>query len=102
MGNHFLFCPTFQNKTGVNKPFSSRRILRQAWSRVIANPVAAAASAGDVASAERRPRRVVVTGQGVVTSLGQTIETFYSNLLQGVSGISQIEGFDTSAHGIGA
>lgn len=26
--------------------------------------------------------RVVITGQGIVTSLGQDVDTFYSNLLK--------------------
>ncbi|PHU08233.1 3-oxoacyl-[acyl-carrier-protein] synthase II, chloroplastic [Capsicum chinense] len=41
-------------------------------------------------------RRVVVTGMGVVTPLGHDPDVFYENLLQGVSGISEIEGFDCS------
>ncbi|KAF2300930.1 hypothetical protein GH714_018395 [Hevea brasiliensis] len=41
-------------------------------------------------------RRVVVTGLGVVTSIGQDADTFYNNLLDGVSGISEIEAFDCS------
>ncbi|KAL0663714.1 hypothetical protein Bca4012_100551 [Brassica carinata] len=41
-------------------------------------------------------RRVVVTGMGVETSLGHDPNTFYENLLQGNSGISQIENFDCS------
>lgn len=43
-------------------------------------------------------RRVVVTGMGVVSTLGTDVDTFYGNLLQGVSGVSEIEGFDTSEH----
>ncbi|HQO10675.1 MAG TPA: beta-ketoacyl-ACP synthase II [Clostridiales bacterium] len=41
-------------------------------------------------------RRVVVTGMGVFTALGTEVEEFYNNLLNGVSGISTIERFDTS------
>ncbi|XP_071901287.1 3-oxoacyl-[acyl-carrier-protein] synthase II, chloroplastic-like isoform X1 [Coffea arabica] len=41
-------------------------------------------------------RRIVVTGVGVVSSLGHDADIFYSNLLEGVSGISQIETFDCS------
>eukprot|EP00889_Picochlorum_renovo_P002438 jgi/Picre1/29468/NNA_004856.t1 len=41
-------------------------------------------------------RRVVVTGQGVVSSLGHDTDEFYSNLLAGKSGISTIESFDAS------
>jgi 3-oxoacyl-[acyl-carrier-protein] synthase II len=42
-------------------------------------------------------RRVLVTGLGIVTSLGQEVETFWRRLLAGESGISRIERFDTSA-----
>uniref|UniRef100_A0A6I9RTZ6 beta-ketoacyl-[acyl-carrier-protein] synthase I n=1 Tax=Elaeis guineensis var. tenera TaxID=51953 RepID=A0A6I9RTZ6_ELAGV len=41
-----------------------------------------------------KKRRVVVTGMGVVTPLGVDPDIFYNNLLDGVSGISQIETFD--------
>lgn len=41
-----------------------------------------------------KQRRVVVTGMGVVTSLGHEPDVFYNNLLEGVSGISEIETFD--------
>ncbi|HAQ60492.1 TPA: beta-ketoacyl-[acyl-carrier-protein] synthase II [Candidatus Delongbacteria bacterium] len=41
-------------------------------------------------------RRVVVTGMGVFTALGTDVEEFYNNLLNGVSGISTIERFDTA------
>ncbi|WCJ39362.1 3-oxoacyl-[acyl-carrier-protein] synthase 2 [Euphorbia peplus] len=41
-------------------------------------------------------RRVVVTGVSVVTSIGEDADTFYNNLLDGVSGISQIQAFDCS------
>src|SRR2546423_323476 len=41
-------------------------------------------------------RRVVITGMGVVTPVGQDLETFWSNLKNGVSGIHKIASFDTS------
>ncbi|KAG2717876.1 hypothetical protein I3760_03G194600 [Carya illinoinensis] len=41
-----------------------------------------------------KQRRVVVTGMGVVTPLGHEPDVFYNNLLDGVSGISEIEAFD--------
>ncbi|KAL9242170.1 hypothetical protein vseg_016196 [Gypsophila vaccaria] len=44
-----------------------------------------------------KPRRVVVTGMGVVSPLGHEIDEFYNNLLEGVSGISEIENFDCAA-----
>ncbi|MNJ42949.1 3-oxoacyl-[acyl-carrier-protein] synthase 2 [compost metagenome] len=40
--------------------------------------------------------RVVVTGMGVVSSLGQDLDLFWDNLTQGKSGVSRIESFDTS------
>ena len=43
-----------------------------------------------------RKRRVVVTGLGVMSSIGHDPDVFYTNLLEGVSGISEIEGFDCS------
>lgn len=42
--------------------------------------------------------RVVVTGMGVVTSLGQDLDTFWDNLVQGKSGVSHIEAFDVSEY----
>ena len=43
-------------------------------------------------------RRVVITGMGAITPIGNDLETFWSNLRNGVSGIRLIEGFDTSAY----
>jgi 3-oxoacyl-[acyl-carrier-protein] synthase II len=39
-------------------------------------------------------RRVVITGLGVITPLGNDVETFWSNLKNGVSGIRTIDAFD--------
>ena len=41
-------------------------------------------------------RRVVVTGLGVVTPLGMGVEHVWRRLLDGKSGLGQIEGFDAS------
>uniref|UniRef100_A5BHY4 3-oxoacyl-[acyl-carrier-protein] synthase n=1 Tax=Vitis vinifera TaxID=29760 RepID=A5BHY4_VITVI len=41
-------------------------------------------------------RRVVVTGMGVMSPIGHEPDSFYNNLLEGVSGISEIESFDCS------
>jgi 3-oxoacyl-[acyl-carrier-protein] synthase II len=43
-------------------------------------------------------RRVVITGMGVVTPVGVALETFWSNLQNGVSGIGTIQAFDTSEY----
>ncbi len=36
-------------------------------------------------------QRVVITGMGVITSLGQDLNTLWDNLMAGKSGISKIE-----------
>ena len=43
-------------------------------------------------------RRVVITGLGVLTPVGNDVETFWSNLKHGVSGIHTIDAFDTTAY----
>ncbi|KAL3839243.1 hypothetical protein ACJIZ3_023834 [Penstemon smallii] len=42
----------------------------------------------------KKKRRVVVTGLGVVSPLGHDPDEFYTNLLNGISGVSHIEAFD--------
>ena len=41
-------------------------------------------------------KRIVITGMGVVSCLGQDVDQFYQNLLQGKSGATTIDSFDTS------
>ncbi|MFC3746520.1 beta-ketoacyl-ACP synthase II [Paenibacillus sp. GCM10012306] len=41
--------------------------------------------------------RVVITGMGLISPLGNTVEQFWNGLVQGQSGITQITSFDTSA-----
>ncbi len=41
-------------------------------------------------------RRVVITGMGAITSLGSDLDTFWTNLMEGKSGISLVESFDVS------
>ena len=43
-------------------------------------------------------RRVVITGMGVVSPVGNDLETFWDNLRNGVSGIDLIIAFDPSAY----
>ena len=42
------------------------------------------------------PRRVVITGMGVVTSLGDRLEPFWSALCAGRSGVGPLTLFDTT------
>lgn len=41
-------------------------------------------------------KRVVITGIGVISPIGNSVETFWNNLIEGKSGISTIESFDAS------
>lgn len=42
--------------------------------------------------------RVVITGMGVVSPIGNNIRTFWNNLIKGESGISSIDTFDITDH----
>jgi 3-oxoacyl-[acyl-carrier-protein] synthase II len=46
--------------------------------------------------AERQERRVVVTGMGAITPLGNDVATFWDGLIAGRSGIDRIASFDPS------
>jgi 3-oxoacyl-[acyl-carrier-protein] synthase II len=41
-------------------------------------------------------KRVVVTGMGAITPLGNTVETFWKNIIAGKSGVEMITKFDTT------
>jgi 3-oxoacyl-[acyl-carrier-protein] synthase II len=43
-------------------------------------------------------RRVVITGLGCITALGETVDGFFGALCEGKSGITTIESFDTTAY----
>jgi len=45
----------------------------------------------------KQPRRVVITGMGCVTPIGIGREAFWNGLINGESGVRQIETFDVSA-----
>ena len=44
-------------------------------------------------------KRVVITGLGAITPIGNTLETYWQGLMSGKSGIGKITAFDASAHG---
>src|SRR5918998_6175615 len=43
-------------------------------------------------------RRVVITGLGVVSPVGNDVPTFWDNLKNGVSGIGMLDSFDTTGY----
>ena len=43
-------------------------------------------------------RRVVITGLGVITPVGNDVDTFWSSLKNGVSGIELVQAFDTTGY----
>jgi 3-oxoacyl-[acyl-carrier-protein] synthase II len=45
-----------------------------------------------------KKRRVVITGLGCVTALGESVDELFAALCDGRSGVSAIESFDTSAY----
>jgi 3-oxoacyl-[acyl-carrier-protein] synthase II len=45
-----------------------------------------------------KPRRVVVTGQGIISPLGNTVEEFWKRLTAGESGIAPVTRFDTAQY----
>uniref|UniRef100_C3W5I8 beta-ketoacyl-[acyl-carrier-protein] synthase I n=1 Tax=Elaeis oleifera TaxID=80265 RepID=C3W5I8_ELAOL len=84
---------------GTWKAETTRRQRRAARASCVSGKAMAVAvqPAKEIAEKKRthtKKRRVVVTGMGVVTPLGVDPDIFYNNLLDGVSGISQIETFD--------
>ena len=45
-------------------------------------------------------KRVVITGMGIVSSLGLDTDSFFNNIISGKSGISPISLFDTTNHSV--
>ncbi|TET69993.1 MAG: hypothetical protein E3J45_00915, partial [Candidatus Zixiibacteriota bacterium] len=43
-------------------------------------------------------RRVVITGMGVVSPVGNSVETYWDNLIAGNSGVGQVTRFDVSPY----
>ena len=53
-----------------------------------------------MSSGNGRPKRVVVTGVGAITPIGNTAQRFWENALAGVSGAGPITRFDASRHDV--
>ncbi|PQQ14240.1 3-oxoacyl-[acyl-carrier-protein] synthase II chloroplastic [Prunus yedoensis var. nudiflora] len=84
----------FGSKTGT----ASRRQRRFHGAAHSGEAMAVAVQPTEERTKQKKPttrqRRVVVTGMSVVSPLGHDSDVFYNNLLEGVSGISEIEAFD--------
>ncbi|XP_060205966.1 3-oxoacyl-[acyl-carrier-protein] synthase II, chloroplastic-like [Lycium barbarum] len=106
-------CEEYYNSKGLSSFFAENAFSvfglkevplnrRQRRMRTAANSdktMAVAVQPAKEATSKKKPlknRRVVVTGVGVVSPIGHDPDMFYSNLLEGKSGISQIEAFDCS------
>eukprot|EP01018_Ginkgo_biloba_P021079 Gb_06837 [translate_table: standard] len=61
------------------------------------NMVVVSAKVGAPKREKDAKKRVVITGMGMVSALGNDVDTFYDNLLAGQSGIGPIDRFDASS-----
>lgn len=95
-----LFAENAFSVFGFKQVPLNRRQRRMASAAHSGKPMAVAVQPAKEATAKKKPimrnRRVVVTGLGVASPIGHDPDIFYSNLLEGISGISQIEAFDCS------
>ncbi|KAL3343903.1 hypothetical protein AABB24_027429 [Solanum stoloniferum] len=95
-----LFAENAFSVFGFKQVPLNRRQRRMSSAVHSGKPVAVAVQPAMEATAKKKPlmrnRRVVVTGVGVVSPIGHDPDMFYNNLLEGISGISQIEAFDCS------
>src|SRR6266702_1095158 len=87
--------PSFSRPKSSSRPRSkpkgnfSKPCKASAWAR-------AKNSDSPVTFFMNNDRRVVITGLGVVTPVGNDLETFWKNLVEGKSGIGRIQAFDTA------
>lgn len=91
--------PFFSGNCGTPSLGRRRNKLRQPAAhsaQVMAVAVQPAMEAAPKKKPSVKQRRVVVTGMGIETPLGHDPDVFYTNLLEGVSGITEIEAFDCS------
>ncbi|XP_061361468.1 3-oxoacyl-[acyl-carrier-protein] synthase II, chloroplastic [Gastrolobium bilobum] len=92
------FSSLFGSKT-VNLNRRQRRLNRVTHSgKTMAVALQPAQEVTSIKKPPTKQRQVVVTGLGVVTPLGHEPDVFYNNLLDGVSGVSEIETFDCAEY----
>ncbi|XP_075079604.1 3-oxoacyl-[acyl-carrier-protein] synthase II, chloroplastic [Nicotiana tabacum] len=99
---HSLFGISSKSKCKWASQTRTRVLPKSKSTAQIGEVMAIAAQPAMEVAVKKKPltkeRRVVVTGMGVETPLGHDPHEFYENLLQGVSGISEIEAFDCSQY----
>ncbi|RZC85355.1 hypothetical protein C5167_041533 [Papaver somniferum] len=86
----------FGSSSNTNRISRKQRRIAAHSGKTIAVAVQPSKEVSTESKPHTKQRRVVVTGMSVVTPLGHEPDEFYNNLLEGVSGISDIEGFDCS------
>ncbi|XP_020587368.1 3-oxoacyl-[acyl-carrier-protein] synthase II, chloroplastic [Phalaenopsis equestris] len=91
-GNGFLLCRRWKTEANRRQKMSSRSSALTGKALAVAVETAKPVVEKKIINAKQR--RVAVTGMGVVTPLGHDADVFYNNLLEGFSGISEIETFD--------
>ncbi|GMI77744.1 3-ketoacyl-acyl carrier protein synthase I, KETOACYL-ACP SYNTHASE 1 [Hibiscus trionum] len=83
--------PNFNTRVSFLRPPPSLRQTRKFTSMAFAGSSSAVAAP----RREKDPKkRVVITGMGLVSALGNDADAFYGNLLSGVSGVGTIDSFD--------
>ncbi|GMI97865.1 ARABIDOPSIS BETA-KETOACYL-ACP SYNTHETASE 2, BETA-KETOACYL-ACP SYNTHETASE 2 [Hibiscus trionum] len=96
-GQNGSFSSLFGSKNVIFNNNRKQRRLNRAAARSGEAMAVAVQPTREITTKKKPPmnkRRVVVTGMGVVTPLGHDPNVFYNNLLEGASGISEIETFD--------
>eukprot|EP00252_Welwitschia_mirabilis_P011999 TRINITY_DN2667_c0_g1_i1.p1 TRINITY_DN2667_c0_g1~~TRINITY_DN2667_c0_g1_i1.p1 ORF type:complete len:561 (-),score=93.04 TRINITY_DN2667_c0_g1_i1:1-1683(-) len=96
--NGFTRCYPFSRSFPGSEVFKTGRRQRKTTvsGRVLPSVIEPVQKTSGQGKAVTEERRVVVTGMGVMSSLGDDPHIFYEKLLEGQSGISQIESFDCS------
>ncbi|KAJ0006688.1 hypothetical protein Pint_29260 [Pistacia integerrima] len=88
------------NSSMFQYPKRHKKLMSRSGCRNIngysSNTIAVSLQPEEELKTEKQQRKVAVTGMGVVTPLDHHPDVFYSNLLEGVSGISEIKSFDCS------
>src|SRR5690349_6409595 len=77
-------------------PHNAHRLWHRESSIKSVSPTGATARTGRNEAGMRDDDRIVVTGLGAVTPIGNTVDDFWKSLTEGVSGVGRITQFDPS------